>query len=217
MFDRLNGWIDALVTASGLDGPYILLLTIPLAIIQGLFGVFPFATIIMLHISILGIAGGLAASWAAGTVSALVVYLLFRYFFYGKVQRRFQARMDRYERWQGSLDQYGAWLVILLRTIPVMPNNLISFMSAVAPVKFGPYLWSSLVGNLSHIWMFGIISSSLIFPDADLRVLILSYFIFLGILGIVFLASRVAKSSRVRKWRGESKKNSASDKPDLPV
>ncbi|ASS66843.1 MULTISPECIES: VTT domain-containing protein [unclassified Paenibacillus] len=217
MFDRLNGWIDALVTSSGLDGPYILLLTIPLAIIQGLFGVFPFATIIMLHISILGIAGGLAASWAAGTVSALVVYLLFRFFFYGSVQRRFQARMDRYERWQGSLDQYGAWLVILLRTIPIMPNNLISFMSAVAPVKFGPYLWSSLVGNLSHIWMFGIISSSLIFPDADLRVLILSYFIFLGILGIVFLASRAAKSPRVRKWRGEGKKNSPSDKPDLPV
>jgi uncharacterized membrane protein YdjX (TVP38/TMEM64 family) len=217
MFDRLNGWIDAIVTASGLNGPYILLLTIPLAIIQGLFGVFPFATIIMLHISILGIAGGIAASWVAGTAAALVVYLLFRFFFYGKVQRRFQSRMDRYERWQGSLDQYGAWLVILLRTIPVMPNNLITFMSAVAPVKIGPYLWSSFIGNLSHIWMFAIISSSLIFPGTDLRMLILSYFIFLVLLGFLFWASRAVKSSRLQKLTAEGKKISSSDKHDLPV
>ncbi|QJC54471.1 TVP38/TMEM64 family protein [Paenibacillus albicereus] len=195
----MNGWIDALVAASGLDGPAILLLTIPLAVLQGLFGLFPFATIILIHISILGIAGGLLASWLAGTVAALVVYLLFRYFFYGKVQRRFQARLARYERYQASLDEYGGWMVILLRTIPVMPNNLISFMSAVAPVKFMPYLWSSVIGNLSHIWMFGLISSSLIFPGHDLRLLIFAYLAFLLVLTIAFAGVRARKAFRKRK------------------
>ncbi|WP_235680196.1 TVP38/TMEM64 family protein [Paenibacillus albicereus] len=199
MLDRMNGWIDALVAASGLDGPAILLLTIPLAVLQGLFGLFPFATIILIHISILGIAGGLLASWLAGTVAALVVYLLFRYFFYGKVQRRFQARLARYERYQASLDEYGGWMVILLRTIPVMPNNLISFMSAVAPVKFMPYLWSSVIGNLSHIWMFGLISSSLIFPGHDLRLLIFAYLAFLLVLTIAFAGVRARKAFRKRK------------------
>ncbi|QGG58889.1 L-seryl-tRNA selenium transferase [Paenibacillus sp. B01] len=195
----MNGWIDSLVAASGLGGPAILLLTIPLAVLQGLFGFFPFATIILIHISILGIAGGLLASWLAGTVAALVVYLLFRYFFYGKVQRRFQARLERYERYQAALDEYGGWMVILLRTIPVMPNNLISFMSAIAPVKLLPYLWSSIIGNLSHIWMFGLISSSLIFPGHDLRLLIAAYLAFLLILSIAFAAVRIRKAFRRRK------------------
>ncbi|WP_245851131.1 TVP38/TMEM64 family protein [Paenibacillus herberti] len=213
MFDRINGLIDALVLASGLDGPAILLLTIPLAVVQGLFGIFPFATIILINISILGIAGGLLASWLAGTVAALSVYLLFRYFFYGKVQSYFQTRMGRYERYQTSLDQYGGWMVILLRTIPVMPNNLISFMSAVAPVRIVPYFWSSLVGNLSHIWMFGILSASIIFPGTDLRILIVSYVVFLIALGLMFGATRVTKAYRNRKKLHSVDKNSSTNLP----
>lgn len=213
MFNRINMWIDALVAASGLAGPSILLLTIPLAIVQGLFGVFPFATIILIHITTLGVAGGLMASWLAGTVAALGVYLLFRYFFNGKVERYFQAKMGRYERYQSALDQYGGWTVILLRTIPIMPNNLISFMSAVAPVRFIPYFWSSLVGNLSHIWMFGILSASIIFPGMDLRILILSYAVFLVVLGLVFGISRAAKAYRTRKKLSPAEKNPSTNVP----
>lgn len=57
----MNEWIkqitDWFLETTGLTGYSILLLTIPLAVLQGLFGFFPFATIVMLHISLLGIAG----------------------------------------------------------------------------------------------------------------------------------------------------------------
>lgn len=40
MTEVINGWIDWLLQSLGLNGPYILLATIPLTILQSLFGFF---------------------------------------------------------------------------------------------------------------------------------------------------------------------------------
>lgn len=187
----MNQWIEQftnwLLNVTQLRGYAILLITIPLALIQGLFGFFPFATIVMLSISVLGVVNGLIASWIAGTAAGMIVYLLCGYFFSDWFNRKWLHRLKKYEKWQNSLDRYGVWAVIFLRTVPIMPNNLISFMSAVSKMKTISYAWSNLIGNLSSIWMFGILSASVVFPNLDLRILIFSYVIFIGALVIVFL------------------------------
>ncbi|WP_059045070.1 TVP38/TMEM64 family protein [Paenibacillus rubinfantis] len=187
----MNEWIkqitDWFMETTQLGGYSILLLTIPLAVVQGIFGFFPFATIVMLHISVLGIMNGLLASWIAGTAAGMVVYLMCRYFFADWFNRRWMGKLQKYEKWQKGLDRYGVWAVIFLRTVPIMPNNLISFMSAISNLKLRAYTWSNLVGNLSSIWLFGILSASIVFPRMNLRDLIFSYAVFLLLLGIAFV------------------------------
>jgi len=186
----LNGWIEQwtnwLIEATQLGGFSILLITIPLALIQGTIGIFPFATIVLLHISVLGIADGLVASWIAGTSAGMIVYLLCGYLFSDWFNRKWMNKLQKYEKWQRGLERYGVWAVIFLRTLPIMPNNLISFMSAISNMKLSSYTWSNMVGNLSGIWLYGILSASVIFPDTDLRKLIISYVVFLVVLSIIF-------------------------------
>lgn len=187
----MNEWIgqitDWFLAATSLGGYSVLLLTIPLAVIQGLFGFFPFATLVLLHISLLGIAEGLFASWIAGTSAGLIVYLLCRYWFTDWFNRKWLHKLKKYERWQKGLERYGVWAVIFLRTIPIMPNNIISFMSAISNLKLSSYTWSNMVGNLSSIWLFGLISAPIVFPGVNLSELVLSYVVFLLVLGVAFI------------------------------
>ena len=198
----MNEWIEQIsewfLETTQLSGFYILMLTIPLALLQGLIGFFPFATVVMLHISLLGIRNGLLASWIAGTIAGQVVYWLCRYFFTDWVNRKWMHRLKKYEKWQRGLDRYGVWAVIFLRTIPIMPNNLISFMSAISDMMSKSYAWSNLIGNLSGIWLYGILSAPIVFPGMNVRMLIYSYIVFLLILIVVFMIrnSSISKNDR---------------------
>lgn len=198
LIEHFTGW---LLEITGLTGFGILLITLPLALIQGIVGVFPFATLVMLHISVLGVKEGLLASWVAGSFAGMVVYLLCKFLFADRFHRRWLSKLHKYEKWQKSLDRYGVWAIIFLRTIPIMPNNLISFMSAISNIKTRSYTWSNIVGNLSSIWLFGIFSASIVFPGMDLRVLMLSYIVFLIVLLALFF---VRQRLLLKKDRGMS-------------
>lgn len=192
--------IDWLLELTQLEGYSIILITLPLAVIQGFLGLFPFATLIMLHISVLGIKGGLFTSWMTGTLAAIIVFLCCRYLFFGRLNKKWNERLMKYEKWQRYMTMYGVWTIIFLRTLPIMPNNLISFMSAMSPISIKAYLVSSFLGNLSHIWLFGIISSSIVFPDTNIQLLTYSYILFCVVLTLMFVA-RHYKSFRKKHHR----------------
>ncbi|MBW7458240.1 TVP38/TMEM64 family protein [Paenibacillus sepulcri] len=186
MGEFISDGIDWLLEVTSLDGYGILLVTLPLAVIQGLLGFFPFTTLILLYISALGLEAGLVMSWLTGTFASVVIFYLFRYFISGWVDRKLSKRIQRYEKWQNSFQRYGIWAIIFLRTLPIMPNNLISFMSSVSRIGSVSYIWSSLLGNLSHIWLFGIISSTILMPGTDIKWLTITYIIFCLVLLILF-------------------------------
>lgn len=198
MTNLMDQVIEWLLNFTGLEGIGIILLTTVLAIIQGILGLFPFATLIVLHISILGLEVGLLASWFVGSVAAILVFTMCRYFFYNWFNRRWGKRLERYEKWQHGMDKYGGWSIIFLRTIPVMPNNLISFMSALSPIKSSTYAWASIVGTLSHIWLFGIISSSIIMPDMNIKGMTLTYILFCIVLISIFIANNYKSFGKSR-------------------
>lgn len=181
--EQITAW---LLEATQLSGYGILVITLPLGLAQGIFGVFPFATLVMLHISALGVTQGLFASWIVGTAAGMIVYWLCKSTFTDWISRKWMYKLEKYEKWQRSLERYGVWAVIFLRTIPIMPNNLISFMAAISKLNMRSYAWSNAVGNLSSIWLFGILSASIVFPNMDLRQLIFSYVLFLIVLLTVF-------------------------------
>lgn len=190
MGNWLNDWIGQWIDQLGFTDFGILLVTVPLGLVQGFAGVFPFSTLIFIHVATLGVRDGLLASWMTGTLSAIVVFMVCRSLFGERFNRKWGHKLSRYEKWQSAFNRYGVWAIIFLRTLPVMPNNLISFMSSISPIHTSAYIWSSVIGNLSHIWLFGILSASLIFPDMRIDVLIRSYICFCLVLLAVFAVNR---------------------------
>ncbi|RUS46207.1 TVP38/TMEM64 family protein [Cohnella sp. AR92] len=199
MSDLINDSIDWLLATLGLSGYNVVLVTLPLAIIQGFLGIFPFSTLIFLHISALGVAGGMLMSWLVSIVSSIVVYACCRYWFADWFDRRLQRHAGRYAKWKKYFENYGIWTIIVLRTIPIVPNNVISFLASVSGVKPWPYTISTLVGNLSHIGLFSIISSSILFPDKDIGLLTNSYIAFCVLLLTIFGVSEHRNRSRRRR------------------
>jgi len=195
----INDSIDWLLSVTQLDGFNILLITVPLAIIQGFLGLFPFSTLIMLHISALGLANGMIMSWLVSIVVSLVVYFCCRYWFADWFDRKLARYESRYSKWKKYFQLYGVWTIILMRTLPIMPNNVIAFLASVSSIRPAPYLISSIVGNLSHIWLFGIISSSILLPETDIRLLIGSYVIFFFVLSLLFAFDLHRQGSRGRR------------------
>jgi uncharacterized membrane protein YdjX (TVP38/TMEM64 family) len=193
--DQINDGIDWLLEMTQLDGFNVLLLTVPLAIVQGFLGLFPFSTLVMLHISALGIAAGMAVSWLVSIAVSLVVYYCCRYWFSDWFDRKLQKYENKYEKWKKFFQLYGVWAIILMRTLPIMPNNVIAFLSSVSAIKPMPYLVSSIIGNLSHIWLFGIISSSILLPDTDIHILIGAYGAFFLVLTVLFWLSLRRKNA----------------------
>ncbi|MDG0793679.1 VTT domain-containing protein [Cohnella ginsengisoli] len=198
MSDLFNNAIDWLLETTNLQGFYVLLLTVPLAIVQGFFGIFPFSTLIFLQISALGLVNGLITSWLVGIIASLVVYYACKYLFADWFDRKMKAKAGRYEKWQGYFMKYGVWSIIFLRTLPIMPNNVISFMASLSKISHRSYMVSSFVGVMSHIWLFGIVSSSILFPETDIGLLIGSYLLFCAALTGIFAAQLLRERRRAR-------------------
>ena len=117
----------------------------------------------------------------------MAVFSISRSTFADWFERRWLGKLQKYQKWQHSMQLYGGWAMVFLRTIPIMPNNLISFSAAIIKMKPRDYLWSNIVGNLSHIWLFGILSAAVLFPGTDVRILIVGYAVFLLVLLAVFI------------------------------
>ncbi|AIQ32226.1 MULTISPECIES: TVP38/TMEM64 family protein [Paenibacillus] len=187
MTETINAWIDWLLQSLGLSGPSILFATVPLAVLQSLFGFFPLAILIVLHVSVFNVIGGMIVSWLACNIGAVLVYFLFRRYLSEWFDRKWGYKLKRYDKWQMYLDRYGIWTLVLLRTIPIVPSNIINLMSAVSPIKPAAFIWGTVLGNLSYIWLFGTISSSLIVPREEWNGFLTWYAVFMVILIAIFV------------------------------
>ncbi|MBT2291874.1 TVP38/TMEM64 family protein [Paenibacillus albidus] len=187
MTELINSWIDWLLQALGLSGPYILFATIPLALLQSLFGFFPFAILIVLHVSVFDVLGGMLISWLACNLGGIAVFILGRRFFMDWFDRKWGNKLNRYDKWQRYINRYGIWTIMLLRTIPIIPNNVINLMSAVSPLSVSSFIWGTILGNLSYIWLFGTIGSTLIVPREEWNGFLAWYAVFIVVLLAIFI------------------------------
>jgi len=187
----IDEWIEGVLASTALTGFYVLMITFPLALVQGILGIFPFTLLVVINISSMGLVNGLLASWVSSIIVTTIVFYCCRSFFSNWFNSKIRRKEGRYEKWQKYFELYGVWTLILLRTIPVVPNNVISFMASLSSMKPLPYLISSVVGNLSQIWLYGIISSTLLSPDKDRRLMISLYVAFCLVIVIAFVISQL--------------------------
>jgi uncharacterized membrane protein YdjX (TVP38/TMEM64 family) len=68
-------------------------------------------------------------SWFSSIIVANIVFYCCRSFFSDWFNRKIKSKEGRYEKWQKYFEIYGICTIILLRTLPIIPNNVISLMA----------------------------------------------------------------------------------------
>lgn len=136
----------------------ILLFTIPLMMVQNVVTLFPILILIVFHFVAFGVWGGILASFVGTFMGAAVCFFLARSAAGRFFDRYWKKNEDRLKRVIRVIDHYGVYMLVLLRSIPVMPSNLISIAAAASPISTASYLWSTVFGNLAMIGVLSFIS-----------------------------------------------------------
>ncbi|SDZ59089.1 Uncharacterized membrane protein YdjX, TVP38/TMEM64 family, SNARE-associated domain [Evansella caseinilytica] len=137
----------------------ILFFTIPLMTIQGVITIFPVLVLILIHFISFGVVEGFLFSFVGATLGAIVCYWLTVSFSGNWVDKYWEKRQRTMNRLLRSIDKNGILIIVVLRSVPVMPSNLISIASALSPIRTKQYIFSTVWGNISMIWLLSLLSA----------------------------------------------------------
>ncbi|PYZ98152.1 hypothetical protein CR205_06030 [Alteribacter lacisalsi] len=184
-------------------GPFLLAVTIPLMIVQNIFTLFPVLLVIVVHNLAFGFFWGSIFSLAGTVAGALACFYIVRYFNVGwvrKVQEKNEEKFEKYYRW---IKKYGVMMIIVLRSVPVFPSNIISAAAAFTPIGSRSYFWSCVFGNTSMVWLLSLLSAPVWAGDAEgsfVSWLLAGYLAYCAMLLLFFVQQEVS-SRRIRTVR----------------
>jgi uncharacterized membrane protein YdjX (TVP38/TMEM64 family) len=150
-FDNLVAHKDALIDwadARPLLAPGVWLAAY---VVLGLFGL-PGSTVMNLSAGLLfEFREGLLLVIAGSTLASALAFLSFRYLLGDLVEERLRRRFPRVLE---GLEREGAYFVLTLRLVPVIPFSATNVILAISPVRFVPFLVFSLVGLLPRYLLY---------------------------------------------------------------
>ncbi|SES31936.1 TVP38/TMEM64 family protein [Salipaludibacillus aurantiacus] len=190
--ENLSYFTDDLFSEIGYG---ILFITIPLMIIQNIVTIFPILIVIIIHFILFGLAGGFLYSLIGTTIGAIVCFWLGRTASRKWVDKYWSKNEEKLSYIVDLISSYGVFMIVVLRSIPVMPSNLISIAASVSPISDRQYIWSTLFGNISMVWILSLLSSPLWMSESIYTGYITGYIIFAlavtGYYGIRFYRHRL--------------------------
>lgn len=169
-------------------GWVLVLITIPLMVAQNVFTIFPIIIVILIHIFAFGFFQGFLFSLAGTTLGAGFCFLLARSWSEEKLKQFWSSQRPFWKKLAVNIDKHSIPAMVLLRSIPIMPSNVISVAAAVTPIKFSKYMIATLLGNMSMIW----ILSLMFFPvwqsgSESFSLIVVSYSIFLIVTAAAYI------------------------------
>ncbi|MFA9559601.1 TVP38/TMEM64 family protein [Evansella sp. AB-rgal1] len=163
-------------------GYNLLLITMPLMIVQGVITIFPVLLLIILHFLSFGLIQGFFISLLGTVLSSLFCYWLTKSFSSKWVDHYWEKRKHKLNRFVKIFTHYGVLMIIFFRSVPFIPSNLISIAAAISPIHFKQYIWSSIWGNISMIWLLSILSAPIWMSDSIFLPYLSSYLAYVVIL-----------------------------------
>ncbi|GEL07376.1 TVP38/TMEM64 family protein [Salisediminibacterium halotolerans] len=152
--------------------------------------------LILFPASIMTLGGGLAFGPFWGTVlsvagasgSAAVAFFVAR-----KLGKNVAAKdwQGRAEKIQQQLETNGFYYVFLLRFIPLLNFDLISYLAGVSKVKFAPFIFGTASGMIPGTFAYVFLGSSLVDPSVEVLILAGALFVLISV--IPFLLSKKMK------------------------
>ncbi len=140
--------------------------------------------------SVLSIAGGLAFGAWMGTLYTIIGATLgaMLSFYVAKTLGKSLVRKE----WSGNagkiqsqMEQNGFLYVLLFRLIPVINFDLISYMAAIAKVRFGSFALATLIGIIPGTFAYNFLGSSFISGNPKIIALAVIVFITLTVVPIL--------------------------------
>lgn len=162
--------------------------------------VIPFSLMCGVGALFFGVAWGTLWSVLGGTLAALAVYGLSKLI--GREIIRKQAGNPRWENLNRRLEQDGLYYLLLVRTLAILPFNLLNFACAFTAIKLRHFLLANLIGLIPSAFVYGYGTRLLLDPTVSKTHLALLIGIVLLVIvpPLVFRQARRArrKAQRVR-------------------
>ncbi|MGD7046504.1 TVP38/TMEM64 family protein [Jeotgalibacillus proteolyticus] len=161
--------------------------------------------LILFPASVISLAGGLAFGAFEGflyiligaTSSAAVAFWVSRLFEKSFVKRKEQGRISEIMK---LMEKRGFFYVLVLRFIPLLNFDVISYAAGLASVRFRSFILATVLGIIPGTFGYAFIGSS--FAQGDTRVIVISV-----LAGVALIAIPVFYRKRVASWLGIEKVN----------
>ncbi len=109
--------------------------------------------------SIIAIAGGMAFGLYYGTlytlmgavIGASVAFYISRHIGREAVEKRLHGKMKRFDT---HMKNGGFLMILILRLIPVIPFNVVSYGAGLTKIKFFDYFYATLIGIIPGVLIF---------------------------------------------------------------
>jgi uncharacterized membrane protein YdjX (TVP38/TMEM64 family) len=121
------------------------------------------ALIAPVPLSVIALANGLAFGVIGGTAISLIGYLAAALLSFG-LARAFGRTLV--ERIMGTdqkipvghwLEKYGIWALFLVRLLPGMPSDLMSFVAGMSRMPVSSYTWVTIAGFLPQAFLYALV------------------------------------------------------------
>lgn len=140
--------------------------------------------------SVLSIAGGLAFGAWLGTLYTIIGATLgaMLSFYVAKTLGKSLVRKEwtgNARKIQSQMEQNGFLYVLLFRLIPVINFDLISYMAALAKVRFSSFALATLIGIIPGTFAYNFLGSSFVSGNPRIILLAVAVFVILTVVPIV--------------------------------
>lgn len=144
-------------------GPWAPAGLVMLFVLQQLVPVFPNFLLIAMAGLLFGLPWGIAWSWLGIVAAAAVLYALGHF-----AGRRLISRMvgdARLERAESLMLRRGAWAILGIRMIPILPSYLISYLAGIVRIPVAAYLIGTALGVLPGTVLYALLGERITRPS----------------------------------------------------
>jgi uncharacterized membrane protein YdjX (TVP38/TMEM64 family) len=161
---RYRHLIDLEVLRSVLSGlgPWAPLGLVLVFVLQQLMPVFPNFLLIALAGLLFGLPWGVLWSWLGSVAAAALLYGLGTR--WGRRLIRGMGGDEHLVQAESLMLRRGAWAVLGIRMIPVLPSYLVSYLAGILRLPFGVYLLGSALGVLPGTVLYALLGERLTRP-----------------------------------------------------
>ena len=106
---------------------------------------------------------GLVLSITGRLISATITFSVSRYLFRDYIRSRIR---DKYARWEERLEKKGLVYVAILRMLPMLPFDVVGYVSGVSGIGYRKYIVGTFLGDLPGIIVLTFLGDSLSDPGS---------------------------------------------------
>jgi len=136
---------NLLLTVAGFVGLYVLIVgfSLPGAGFMSVLGGFLF-----------GLTLGCAVNVVSATLGAILVFWAAKMGFGDSLAQKYARDDSRVAKIRGELNENAMWIMLALRLVPVFPFFMVNLLAAIAGIRLGVFVWTTIVGILPGALLF---------------------------------------------------------------